>query len=536
MFRLLIILVSTICFLSFRSERPEIPLNILWLSVEDMSPHLGCYGDFTVPTPNIDRLAKEGIRYTKAYCTAGVCAPSRNAIITGRWQTSNGGHNMRTLFDTYPQITQLPKSYSSVPPAEVRAFPEYLRAKGYYCTNNEKTDYQFEHNPLVWDESSNKAHYQNRTTKQPFFAIFNHVGTHESQVWVKKDKPLRVDPAKIKVPPYYPDNALTRQDMARFFTNISEMDDWVGEKIAELEKNGLLDNTIIFFWSDHGDGLPYVKRELYDRGLMVPLIVRFPDKRMAGTNNDRLISMIDLAPTVLSLVDISTPKQMYGKAFLGKHATPKGHDYIFAARDRMDSEYDRVRAVSDGRYKYIYNFEPQKPAYQNIQFRLQQPMMAEIIRLRDAGQLTGDAARWFAPEKPQEELYDTQNDPQEFSNLVADPKYKQVLGRLRKVMQDWQKNVPDYGAIPEKELVKQWWNGKNAPPVTAKPSLSIQNGRASLSCETPGASIGYKIYPGDGSAPERWEIYQGPFEVPRGAKVSARAWRIGYTGSTVATD
>ncbi len=536
MLRLLTLLLSLVFLLGFRSERPATALNILWLSVEDMSPHLGCYGDFTVPTPNIDRLANEGIRHTKVYCTAGVCAPSRNAIITGRWQTSNGGHNMRTLFDTYPQKTQLPKSYSSVPPAEVRAFPEYLRLKGYYCTNNEKTDYQFEHSPLAWDESNSKAHYQNRKPKQPFFAIFNHLGTHESQVWVKKNKPLRVDPAKIKVPPYYPDNALTRQDMARFFTNISEMDDWVGEKIAELAKNGLLDNTIIFFWSDHGDGLPYVKRELYDRGLQVPLIVRFPDKRQAGTSNERLISMIDLAPTVLSLANISTPKHMYGKAFLGQYATPKGHDYIFAARDRMDSEYDRVRALSDGRYKYIYNFEPQKPAYQDIQFRLQQPMMAEIIRLRDAGLLQGEAARWFASNKPQEELYDTQNDPYEFENLVADPKHKKVLAHLRKVMQDWQKNVPDYGATPEKELIKQWWNGKNEPPVTAKPSLNLQNGRASLHCETPGASIGYKVYPVDGSAPERWEIYQAPFEVPRRAKVLARAWRIGYTGSAVATD
>ncbi|GAB2583099.1 sulfatase-like hydrolase/transferase [Spirosoma areae] len=520
------------------TRRSAVPPNILFLSCEDMSPHLGCYGDTTIPTPNIDRLAWEGIRFSNAFCTAGVCAPSRNAMITGMYQTSTGGHNMRTLYSTQPEKTGLPKQYSIVPAPDVRAFPEYLRQIGYYTTNNSKTDYQFEEPPTVWNEVSAKAHYRNRQPGQPFFAVFNNVVTHESQVWVRKDLPLRVDPARIRVPPYYADTKTVRQDMARFFSNIRDMDDWVGQMLDQLKADGLLDNTIIFFWSDHGDGLPFVKREIYDRGIRVPLIVRFPDGQGAGTVRSDLTSMIDLAPTVLSLAGLPTPKQMQGRAFLGKYAVKKPRQYVFAARDRLDEVYDRVRSVHDGRYQYIRNFYPDRPLYMDIAYRKQQPMMAEMLRLRDEGKLTAVQMNWFRQTKPAEELYDIQTDPYQLTNIADQPAQVANLKRLRQQLDNWLVETKDLGGIPEKDLIRQWWNGRDEPPVTAIPQFQKQRGKLLISCATPGASIAYKTTSG-----QDWQVYSQPLALsgrnrsdcrttgePAGppASVTAVARRIGY--------
>ncbi|WP_310587614.1 sulfatase-like hydrolase/transferase [Fibrella rubiginis] len=508
------------------AQRP----NMLWLSCEDMSPHLGCYGDSTVPTPNLDRLAREGVRFTNAFCTAGVCAPSRNAIITGMYQTATGGHNMRTLANTFPEKTGLPRAYSIVPPPAVRAFPEYLRANGYYCTNNEKTDYQFDAPPTVWDETSPRAHWKNRADGQPFFAVFNNIVTHESQVWARAKLPLRVSPDRIQIPAYYPDTKTVRQDMARHFSNIADMDSWVGTMLKELEENGLLANTIIFFWSDHGDGLPFVKRELYDRGLRVPLLVRFPNRKNAGTTRSDLVSMIDLAPTVLTLAGLPTPKQMQGQALFAKNGGTSGNPprrYVFAARDRMDTEYDRVRAVHDGRYEYIRNFLPEKPLYQDLDYRKQQPMMAELLRLRDEGRLNTVQMQWFRPTKPAEELYDLKTDPYQLHNLAADAAFAPQLKRLQQAFAQWQHTVPDFGAIPEKELIRQWWHGADKPPITADPTLARVNGRLQIQCPTEGASIGYRI----GNETTGWRVYTGPFVVAPATKISCLAQRIGYQKS-----
>jgi N-sulfoglucosamine sulfohydrolase len=514
-----------------KTAPPTAP-NILWISCEDMSPRLGCYGDTTIPTPNIDRLAREGIRFSNAFCTAGVCAPSRNAIITGMYQTSTGGHNMRTLNSTYPEKTGLPRQYAIVPPPDVRAFPEYLRKAGYYTTNNVKTDYQFEEPPTVWNEVSAKAHWRNRRADQPFFAVFNNTVTHESQVWQRKELPLRVDSARIKVPPYYPDTKTVRQDMARFYSNIRDMDDWVGGLLKQLEDDGLLDNTIIFFWSDHGDGLPFVKREIYDRGIRVPLIVRFPDGQGATTVRSELLSMIDLAPTVLSLADLPTPKTMQGRAFLGKFAEKKPRSYVFAARDRLDSEYDRVRTVHDGRYQYIRNFYPERPLYMDIAFRKQQPMMAEMLQLRDEGKLNAVQMNWFRPTKPAEELYDLQTDPYELTNLADQPAQANHLKRLRRELDRWQAETGDLGGIPEKELVRQWWQGRNEPPVTATPQIRQQGNQLVVSCTTPGASIAYQL--GDNPTDAGWEVYRQPLRLPSSTRLTVVAQRIGYTRSVKA--
>ena len=292
------------------AQQPVKQPNVIWISTEDMSPHLGCYGDKTARTPNIDKLAAQGIRFTNVFTTAAISAPCRAGIITGMYQTSIGCMHMRTT--SYRRATENPVEFTAVPPHYVKAFTEYLRRAGYYCTNNSKTDYQFAGSNVpasIWDECSNKAHYKNRPDKnQPFFAVFNWVGTHESQNWdISK---VKTDPASVTVPPYFPDNLIVRKNIAKMYDNIARLDSVVGSLITELEKEGELDNTIIFFWGDHGDGLPRAKRWLYDSGLNIPLIIKYPDKSKAGTTDDRLISSIDLGPTVLSLAGVPVPAHM----------------------------------------------------------------------------------------------------------------------------------------------------------------------------------------------------------------------------------
>ena len=507
--------------------------NILWLSVEDMSPWLNCYGDSTVPTPNIDRLAREGIRYDQAFTTAGVCAPSRCAIITGMYQTTTGGHNMRT-FNIFPEVQEVPRQYSIVPPPEVKAFPEYLRARGYYTTNNVKADYQFVAPPTVWDEHSNTAHYKNRAEGQPFFAIFNSTITHESQVWMRADRPLRVSPDQVKVPPFYPDTDSVRRDIARFYTNISEMDDWVGERLAELEASGEMDNSIIFFWSDHGNGLPFFKREITDRGLRSALIVRYPDKRNAGTVVTDLVSFIDLAPTVLSLAGIEPPEHMQGQAFAGPYQARKPRRYVFGARDRMDIPVDRVRSVRNKEFRYVRNFNPHLPAYQHIPYRMQQPLMREIIRHRDNGTLNSVQQQWFRAPRDVEELYVIAEDPYELHNVADDPRYRRVVKRLRKVLNRWIEETNDLGRIPEPQLVKQMWGGLDHPPVTVDPVITSEGPTVSITCATEGASIGYQLLD-PGEAPSKsWSVYTGPISA-QGKTVVAIAHRIGYEPSQTVT-
>lgn len=521
--------LASFCSQNLRAQETSPRPNILWLSVEDMSPRLGCYGDNTVPTPNIDRLAKEGVRYANAFSTAGVCAPSRCAIITGMYQTAIGGHNMRT-FNIYPEVEGVPKNYSIVPPPYVKAFPEYLRAEGYYCTNNVKTDYQFVPPPTVWDENSNQAHYKNRKPGQPFFAVFNCTITHESQVWSRNDHPLRVSPDKVTVPPFYPDTDSVRRDIARFYTNISEMDDWVGQKLRELEESGELDNTIIFFWSDHGDGLPYFKREITDRGLKSALIVRYPGGEHAGTVVDDLVSLMDLGPTVLSLAGVKPPDYLHGQAFAGTFKAPQARTYIFGARDRMDIPVDRVRSVRDKHYRYVRNFFPELPAYQDIPYRLQQPLMREILRYKEQGKLNAVQQQWFKAPRPAEEFYVIEDDPYELRNVASDSRYAKEVIRMRKVMDQWIDETNDLGRIPEPQLLKIMWNGGDAPPVTSDPVITSDNGLVNIHCDTEGASIGYQVLNAGESPTDHWMVYTGPFKAA-GDRVAAVAQRIGYTQS-----
>lgn len=535
--RTLILFTTSLFLFSFQKklsktpekEYPDRP-NIVWIVTEDMSPqHLGAYGGTGGKTPVLDALATESVLYTNLFSTAGVCAPSRASIITGAYQTAIGAQHMRTLgmsavaTDSYPPGFM---AYSVMLPEGMKGFPEYLRMAGYYVTNNAKQDYQFVAPGTLWDESSRKGHWRNRPDKnKPFFSVFNIETTHESQVWARAKEPLLVDPAEVTIPPYYPDDSISRAVMARFITNVMSMDSQVGEILNQLKEDGLYENTIIFFYSDHGDGLPYAKREMYDRGLRAPLMIKAPFLA-PGTVDEQLVSFVDLGPTVLSLAGVEIPESIQGQAFLGKQKSKTPRKYIYAGRDRMDSEYDRVRAVSDGRNKYIRNYMPEKPNYQNVRYRLQNPLMLHLLKLNEEGNLTPDQARWFAPNKPLEEFYDTQIDPYEFKNLVGNPDYEEKLKELRAAHEQWMKDYPDMSAIPEMEMVRAWWGGKDEAPVTAEPRVEFSGGKVSISSATKGASIGYRK-----SSKDVWTVFQQPIEMQVGDSLYVLAHRIGFVPS-----
>lgn len=501
--------------------------NIVWISAEDVSPRMACYGDSTITTPNIDRLAKEGILYRHTYTPAGVCSPTRHAIITGMYQMSTGGHNMRTQGNTYPEQTGLPKEYSVVTPPEIKGFPEYLRAAGYYVTNNVKEDYQFRAPLSMWNESSKKATFRNRPDNKPFFSVFNFTTTHESQIWKRAENPMRADPAKVTLPPYYPDNEISRTDVARHYSNISELDDQVGEIMQQLEDDGLLENTIVFFWGDHGDGLPFYKREIYKRGTHIPLIVRYPNGYKAGTEDSDMHNAIDFGPTVLSLAGVDVPKHMHGKAFLGNQKE-EAREYIFGARDRLDSEYDRVRSVLNKKYQFIKNFAPEKPLYMNIAYRKQIPTMRMILAEKEKGTLNEEQMFWFQETKSEEEFYDLEKDPYQLINLINEPELQDEIAKMRTALLSWVDEVGDLGAIPEKELVAQWWNNESEAPKTAEPTIEKNEEEVMISCPTEGASIVYKT-----AAANDWTLYTGTFSTVDADSLYVVAHRIGYQPSSL---
>lgn len=527
------------------AQQPQKRPNILWISTEDMSPHLGCYGDQVAKTPNIDKLAAKGVRFTNVFTTAAISAPCRAGIITGMYQTSIGCMHMRTT--SYRRSAENPIEFTAVPPHYVKAFTEYMRAAGYYCTNNNKTDYQFAKDPVpasIWDECSRNAHYRNRPDKsQPFFAVFNWTGTHESQNWdISK---VITDPAAVKLPPYYPDTEIIRRNVAKMYDNIARLDSVVGALISELEKEGELNNTVIFFWGDHGDGLPRGKRWLYDSGLNIPLIITYPGKLKQGSVDDRLISSIDFGPSVLSLAGIPVPAHMQGIPFLGDQAgLPR--DAVFAARDRVDESYDMIRSVRTKDYLYIINYYPNEPFTIWVPYLSNMPIYKEMLRLDTEGKLSGPQKAWFAYSRPPEELYAVKNDPFQINNLVNDPKLKPVLEDLRKRHKQWTMETGDMGHMNEPELIDQMWPG-GKQPVTDMPYFIINSAEERSSknyrtggtwsspmtlgfyCPTHGASL---VYTFDEKTTPRWLLYNGPLNLKQGThSIRVKAVRYGYKDS-----
>jgi arylsulfatase A-like enzyme len=430
------------------AERP----NILWITAEDHGPHLGCYGDTYATTPNLDRLAARGMIYTRAWSCLPVCAPARTAIIVGMYPNSTGGQHMRSMVAM---------------PRGVRMYPQYLREAGYYCTNNSKTDYNLPMPGKVWDESSGKAHWKNRKAGQPFFAIFNFTGSHESRIW-NKEGGLMHDPAKVRVPAYHPDTPAVRADWAKYYDNVTRSDTRAGELLAELQSAGLSEDTIVFYYADHGAGMPRSKRTACDSGLRVPLIVYFPKKWQhlapkdykPGGKSSRLVNFVDLAPTLLSLAGIKPPAIMQGLAIAGPYQTPPPK-FMHGLRGRMDGRYDLVRTVTDGRYIYIRNYMPHIPHGQHVTYQFRNDTTRTWYRLFQEGKLNAaQAYYWTAPRAP-EELYDLQNDPDEVRNLASSPEHQATLAKLRKAEQDHAARIRDVGFLPEAEMNRR--AGKRSP-------------------------------------------------------------------------
>jgi len=426
-------------------ERP----NILWLISEDTSPDLACYGNRLVKTPNLDRLAAEGTRYTNAYVTAPVCSASRSGFMTGMYQTSIGAHNHRSHRDDGYTL-----------PDPVTVITEYFRQAGYFTSNcaglgykkRGKTDWNF--TPKV--EPFDSTDWSKREKGQPFFAQMNFSLTHRA---FRKDKRNPIDPDRVELPPYYPDDPIARRDWADYLESIQVLDTQIGVAMQWLVKEGLADNTIVMYFGDHGRPHVRGKQWLYEGGIHIPMIIRWPEGIEPGAVVDDLVSSVDFAPTFLSLAGIRPPEHLQGHVFLG----PKGQQrkYIFAARDRCDETVDRIRCVRSPQYKYIRNFMPERPYTQINRYKESEyPVLRLMRRLHQAGQLTTEQARFMAPVRPPEELYDLQADPHELNNLAEDPDRQRVLREHSDKLNEWIEATEDQGRFAEDPAIAQSYEEK----------------------------------------------------------------------------
>jgi arylsulfatase A-like enzyme len=516
----------------------------------DLGPRIGAFGDGLAETPHLDRLAAEGVRFTNAFTTAAVCAPSRAALITGVHQIALGAQHMRAS-------SRPAGGYASVPPPEVKAFPELLRAAGYYTFVTEKLDYQFSGHATgtgpftIWDAEGDADLWRARDPGQPFFGMLNFLETHESGLfpplgsWPQSPLHLGIQllrawryglpgggapvaPGAVSVPPYYPDTPVVRADLARHYENIRQMDAAVGAVLAQLEADGLLESTVVVWTTDHGDGLPRAKRDLFDAGLHVPLIVRWPERwRPAdprpGAADERLVSSVDLAPSFLELAGAERPSYLHGQSLVSS----QGRAYVYASRDRIDEVVDRQRAVRDARFAYIRSWFPDRPGAHPLAFRDHLGTMQELSALHAAGRLPEAARSWFEP-PGRERLFDTRSDPHALRNLAGDTAYAGELERLRRALDAWLARVGDGSEEPEDAMVARF-QPAGRQEVTPPPVAELAGRRLALRPPVAGASLGVRV---DGG---RWRLYTTPLDVPPGARVDARAVRYGWRESEPVT-
>ncbi len=441
--------------------------NLLWITIEDLSPQLGCFGDTFARTPNLDAFARQAVRYSRAFAAAPVCAPSRVTLVTGVWANSLGNPHLRC------EMTL---------PAGFEGYPVYLRQGGYFTTNNVKTDYNLRDEPAVvrrwWDRSSTTAHWRQRAPGQPFMAVFNLMETHQSRLSVWPESQFeaeigsqlaageRADPARVPVPPFYPDLPATRKAMARLYDCITVMDRKVGDILRQLDADGLAEDTIVFCYPDHGTGMPRGKRLLYDSGMRVPLMVRFPKKwahlapAAPGAMVDRLVTFVDFAPTLLSLAGRPIPSHFQGTAFLGA-AAGAPRRYVYGTRDRVDEVYDTARSVRDERWLYIRNYRPHLSWAPPEGYSDLSPFRRELVALARAGKLGTGPTSWLAPTRAREELYDTLADPDQLRNLASDATQAATLNRLRGALRDWLVEIRDAAFLPEEQTFAR--AGERAP-------------------------------------------------------------------------
>jgi N-sulfoglucosamine sulfohydrolase len=431
-------LASSFAALHAQPQRP----NIVWILGDDLGPDLGCYGHPLAHTPNVDKLAAEGVRFTHCFTTAPVCSPARSAWNTGVYQTAFGAHNHRSHRKDGFRL-----------PADVRLVSHRLRDAGYFTANvteitpqlraSGKTDFNF-----GVDKPFDGTHWRQRAQGQPFYAQINFTAPHKGPQWPLARKQANlVDPAKIQLPPYYPEHPVIRDEVANYIDAVNNWDRQVGVVIEELRKDGLLDNTLIFVFGDNGRCLLRNKQWLYDGGTHVPLIARWPKHIKPGTVRRDPVISLDITAATLDAAGIPHPKLFHGQSLFGK-AKPRTE--IFTARDRCDMTVDRIRAVRDSRYKLIHNFYPDRSYSQfNEYIRSSYPALTVIQDLGRQGKLNEIQARWVAPTRPEYELYDHQADPHEVNNLAALPQHRKTLDRLKRRLERWIEETNDHGRTPE---------------------------------------------------------------------------------------
>ncbi len=421
--------------------------NVLWIIAEDICPDLGCYGNPFVHTPNIDKLATEGVTFRNAFTTSPVCSPSRSALMTGMYQTSIGAHNHRSHRDDDYTL-----------PHSIRPITDYFREAGYFTANvtepapgvkvRGKTDLNF-----TVDKLFDGTHWNQRQPNQPFYAQINLPWTHRRFV---KNEQNPIDPEMIELPPYYANHPITREDWALYYDTIAILDQNIGVILKQLKEEGLFEKTIIFFFGDNGRPHFRGKQWLYEGGIHVPLIIRWPDKRNAGDVNEGLVSAIDISATSLHQAGIKVPEHMQGQNFLGSRS--KYRDYVVAARDRCDETVDWIRCIRTKRYKYIRNYYPERPYTQLNRYKESEyPVLRLMKRLNAQKKLTPAQALFFASNRPPEELYDLHNDPHEVSNLVDNPKFQEKLIELRQILDSWIEETGDQGGVLEDPSVVEFY-------------------------------------------------------------------------------
>ena len=470
--------------LSFNSQEKK---NVLWLVCEDQSLFFSCYYDSIAKTPNIDELASQGIVYDNFYAVSPVCSPSRSSIITGMYPTTIGTQHMRAYKKNKGTInskTNLP-IYSAVPKKNVKFFTENLRKMGYYCSNNSKEDYNMEISPLAWDESNKNAHWRNREENQPFFSVFNFNITHESRIWSNYKKHSSDEINKVILPAFYPNNNTIKNDFITNYKNIQKLDEQIGEIVNQLKEDGLYENTVIFFFSDHGGPFPRYKRSIYDSGLKCPLIIKWTETRNKPRNN-QMISFIDLAPTILELTKSEANYNMEGVSFYNQN----NRDYIFASTDRFDEYTDKRRCVRNKEFKLILNCDTNSSIMKPVSYRQNMITMRILDSLNDLKKNSISMENWYKKTKPKYELYDIFNDPHELNNLYNNKYYDSVFDKLKKTLDNWI-DESDYGNITEFQLLKKMWpNGEK--PKLKEPSIIQKDNGINIISNNKNSSIGWR--------------------------------------------
>ncbi len=452
------ILALMICLLGVPAQaaEPTQRPNILWIYLEDVSGWFSCYGEKLIETPNIDKLAARGIRFDRFYTPAGVCSATRSSIIVGAMQTTFGIHNHRSGRPTF-RGKSMGKEFDDIRlPKGVEPVPVMMKKAGYFTFNQSgKDDYNFKwsHEEL-YSPNSRANLWRNRKPGQPFFG----------QIQLRGGKlggraPKKIDRAKVPVPPYYPDIPLVREEIAHHYDCLLKTDEQIGDILAELEKDGLTESTLIFCLSDHGYKLHRHKQFLYEGGIRMPMIVAGPGIKAGQVRKD-LISGIDIAPASLAAAGMAIPKHMEGADFLAKDYQPR--QYVTAARDRCDYTIERIRAVVTPRYKYLRNYLTDRP-FMQPSYKDPWPVSQAFRKMMANGEMNETQLIFFGPKKAPEELYDLANDPHEIHNLANDPKHRKALEQHRKLLADWIKQTGDQGQQPESNAgllatLKRWGN------------------------------------------------------------------------------